>query len=181
MRLKVFALLIAMTFAGGEPTYAQVGAMNFTNRQAVIINNAAAYLTLSDFKFENSYYNRDTRLITNLKWSNTGDRAVTAFEVVTLYFDPFNRSMTNGGRWLIPGHDSANWNPLLPGESDGDGLIAFSEVKAFTAIVYVRAIRFEDGSVWNSNQSEVEQKIRASMPQLKELGPLDPGPKAAEK
>jgi hypothetical protein len=150
---------------------------NFADRKPILINNAAPALTLSDFKFGNEYYNRDNRLITRLSWSNSGDKSITAFEIVLLYFDPFNREMTNGGRWLITGHDSANWAPLKPGESGADGTIDFRQENAYSAVAYVRAIRFEDGVVWYSNQADVEAKIRAAIPQLKELKSLDPGPK----
>lgn len=170
-----FIILLALS----SPAQAQSD-NNFADRSAVIINNAPGQIDLFGFSFKNEYRSSSERLITNLSWKNAGSKAITAFEVVALYFDPFNRSMSIGGRWLVTGHDSANWAPLQPGESGSDGLIGFDDSPAFTAIVYVRAIRFADGTVWYSNQTEIEQKVKASIPELKDLGALDPGPKKSE-
>lgn len=82
---------------------------------------------------------------------------------------------------MITGNNSGNWQPLAPGTSSSDGLIGFSDEPVFTAIVYVRAVRFVDGTVWTFNQGEVEKQIKAKLPALKELGDINPGPKAAEK
>jgi hypothetical protein len=151
-------------------------ANNFPDRRAVIIDNAAPALELSDFSFSNEYSRSSDRRITRLKWKNAGTKPITAFELVTLYYDPFNRPMADGGRWLITGHNSANWAPLGIGESSADGAIGISDSDALTAIVYVRAIRYSDGTVWTSNQQEVEQRVKAALPQLRDVGALDPGP-----
>lgn len=165
------ALLFAATTAS-----AQLNGQNFADRKPVLINNAAEYVTLSDFTFVNAYRDRNTRFLTNLKWTNTGSKAITAFEVVMLFYDPFNRPLRSpSGRWLIPGHDSADWSPLAPGETASDGTIGLRDEDAFTGAVYVRAIRFEDGTVWYSTQSEVERDLTVAIPQLRETGDIDPG------
>tara|TARA_R110002124_G_scaffold159007_2_gene326202 strand:- start:9296 stop:9853 length:558 start_codon:yes stop_codon:yes gene_type:complete len=181
MMLKKFAAIAALVMAMSihTPAMAQLSGSNFAGRKPVIINNASDYLTLSDFTFENTYRDRSTRFIQNLKWTNSGTKPIIAFEVVMLFYDPFNQPITgSGGRWLVPGHDSANWSPLAPGESDGDGLIGFREQDAFFGVAYVRAIRFDDGTVWTSNQAEVERSIRGELPQLREVGELEPTPTA---
>jgi hypothetical protein len=43
-----------------------------------------------------------------------------------------------------------------------------------TSIVYVRAIRFEDGGVWNADISMVEKEIRQKLPILRDLGVINP-------
>ena len=171
-------LILAMAFS--DIAFAQYGSSNFANRRPVIINNASEHLSLSDFEFQNTYRDRSTRFIRNLKWSNTGSKPITAFEVVMVFYDPFNRPISGaGGRWLVPGNNSANWSPLLPGQSSGDGLIGLRDQHAYFGIVYVRAIRFEDGTVWNSNTSDVERQIKSELPQLRELGELEPTPTAS--
>lgn len=166
-----------LAFAPAGAALAQINE-NFPNRQAIIINNGAPNVSLSGFDFANTYSDSRTRLNTDLKWTNTGSKAITAFEVVVLYFDPFNQPMPLiGGRWLIPGHNSANWTALQPGQADGDGLIAYEDENAYTAVVYVRAIRFEDGSVWYSNQAEVAAQVKTAVPTLTALPSLDPEPK----
>ena len=44
----------------------------------------------------------------------------------------------------------------------------------FTSIVYVAAIRFEDGAVWTADIPGVEQAIRQKLPELKDLGVVNP-------
>lgn len=177
--LAMRALLIGsfIAFVSVQVDAADLGRNNFPDRRAVIINNAPEALRLSGFSFGNEYNRNEFRLITNLSWTNSGAKPITAFEVVVLYYDPFNRPMTEGGRWLVTGHDSANWNPLNPGETAQDGTIGFRSSEAMTAIVYVRAVRFADGTVWNSNQAEVAQQVKRDLPQLTDVGTLDPGPK----
>ncbi|MBU4137994.1 MAG: hypothetical protein KJ690_16445 [Alphaproteobacteria bacterium] len=178
-KLAAIAALV-MAMAIHTPAMAQLTGSNFAGRKPVIINNAADYLTLSDFTFENTYRDRSTRFIRDLKWANTGSKPIIAFEVVMLFYDPFNRPIAGaGGRWLVPGHNSANWSALAPGQTDGDGLIGLRDQNAFFGIAYVRAIRFDDGTVWTSNQAEVERSIRAELPQLREIGELEPTPQPA--
>jgi hypothetical protein len=153
---------------------AQSAPINFKNRQAIVINNAPTQIELSGFRFENEYRQSRDRLVTNLSWKNTAATPITAFEIVILRYDPFNRPIRGGGRWMITGHNSANWSALMPGESSSDGLIGFDSDAVMTSIVYVRAIRFEDGSVWNADISFVERAIRQQLPVLKELGTVSP-------
>lgn len=174
--LKKLAAIAALMMAISLQTPA-VAQSNFAGRKPVIINNASEYLTLSGFTFENTYRDRSNRFVRNLRWTNSGAKPIIAFEVVMLFYDPFNRQISgSGGRWLVPGHNSANWSALTPGESDSDGLISLRDEDAFFGVAYVRAIRFDDGTVWTSNQTEVERSIRAELPQLREIGELEPTP-----
>ena len=179
MRRYLMIMMSVVFMSGVFPAAAENLAekQNYPSRKAIIINNAFPIITLKNFEFSNEYRDRSTKLITTLYWTNSGEKDIVAFEVVVLYFDPFNRQMIQSGRWLNPGHDSANWTPLKPGESDGDATIGYAASDAFTALVYVRAVRLSDGTVWTSNQLQVEQRIKTLLPQLKEVGTLDPGPK----
>jgi hypothetical protein len=158
----LFCLILAL------PAAAQTDKSNFAGRKAVIINNAP-FIELSGFSFENQYRDRRTRLITNLSWKNTGSNPITAFEVMILRYDPFNRPIRSGGSWMITGTDSANWAPLAPGANASDGLIAFNDEPVFTSIVFVRRARLEDGTVWSFNAQEVEKRIKQSLPEIKEF------------
>jgi hypothetical protein len=163
-------LLIGLVAEAG----AQAEKMNFADRKAVVIENAATYVELSGFRFENQYAQSRLRLMTNLGWKNTSNKPITAFEVVILKYDPFNRPVGAGGRWMITGHDSGNWAVLMPGQSSADGLIGFDDEPVLTAIVYVRAIRFQDGTVWSADISAVEKAIHEKLPVLKDLGTVSP-------
>jgi hypothetical protein len=77
---------------------------NFVDRKTVVINNAP-FLELSGFSFQNEYKDRRSGLNTNLAWKNIGKEPITVFEVVILRYDPFNRPIGGGGRWLITGNN----------------------------------------------------------------------------
>ena len=163
-------LLLALT----AQAHAQAEKMNFRARQAVIINNAAQQIELSGFKFANEFRQSQFRLVTDLSWKNVSNKPITAFEVVILRYDPFNRPILGGGTWMITGSNSGNWAPLMPGQSSADGLIGYGAERVMTSIVYVRAIRFEDGGVWTADISAVEKEIRQKLPVLKDLGTVNP-------
>jgi hypothetical protein len=163
MRTIMQAILLVILVGLGNPTHSQTG--NFNGRQAIIINNAPQQIELSEFKFENRTVSPGgLRLFTNLHWKNSSNKPITAFEIVILRYDPFNR------RWLITGNNITNWAPLMPGESSTDGLGS----SVMTSIVYVRAIRYEDGGVWTADIPGVEAAIRQRLPVLKDLGNVNP-------
>jgi hypothetical protein len=78
-----------------------------------------------------------------------------------------------GARWMVPGTSSGNWAPLMPGQEYGDAIESYDEM-VMTSIVYVRAIRYEDGGVWTADISGVEAAIRQKLPVLKDLGNVNP-------
>ena len=176
MRISLFVGLACVLFV---PTvYAQN--INFPNRQAIVLNEPEPMVVLSGFSFENVYERSTFRLRTELSWRNASDRPITAFEVVVLEYDPFNRPINRGGRWLITGKNSGNWLPLAPGEQSSDGLIGLSDEPVLTAIAFVRAIRFEDGTIWSADIESIERQIRGRLPVLTDLGELTPEPDSGE-
>jgi hypothetical protein len=172
----VSAIAIAIILAAaGAHAFAQADKMNFGTRYAVIINNAIGLIELGDFKFENRPAQDRHRFHTDLRWKNTSSKAITAFEVVILRFDPFNRPLYGSGRtWIITGTNSTDWSPLTPGKSSSGSLVGFHLETILTCVVYVRAIRFEDGSIWTADTPRVEQAIRQRAPALDDLGDLNP-------
>ncbi|MAC89380.1 hypothetical protein [Maricaulis sp.] len=147
--------------------------LNYADRQAHLINNSP-FIELFEFSFANEYRNRDYRLVTHLSWRNVGDSPITAFEVVIAYFDPFNRPVMSGGRWLIPGNNSGNWAPLEPGAESADGLIGHRAQDVFTAFVYVRAIRLENGTVWTFDEDEIRATIQQRLPEVRSFENVSP-------
>jgi hypothetical protein len=166
--------LVAAALLLPQLAEAQVDKMNFPERQAVIINNADTYIQLRGFNFKNTFDRSTTRLVTDLAWKNVSNKPITAFEVVILRYDPFNRPIAGGGTWMITGHNSGDWTPLQAGQSSEDGLLGYDTVPVLTAVAYVRAIRFQDGSVWTCDLKGVEKDIRAKLPVLKDLGDVNP-------
>jgi hypothetical protein len=173
MRTIVQAIVLVLVGLS-SPAHSQTAEMNFKDRQAIIINNVPQQIELRDFKFENKFVNTRFELHTDLRWKNTSNKPITAFEIVILKYDPFNRFIPGGGRWMITGTDSANWAPLMPSQVSGDGIRGYSEEAVMTSLVYVRAIRYEDGGVWTADIPGVEAAIRQRLPVLKDLGNVNP-------
>ena|SRR6185312_10049823 len=175
MRRALFSAAVSLIFILLSPIIlAQtLGNENFPERKAYIINNCP-FLELSGFSFINRYQNYRNALHTDLSWKNTGSKGITAFEVVVAYYDPFNRPLRQGGRWLVPGTNSADWRPLMPGKSATDGLIGYDAEYAFTAFAYVRTARLEDGTVWTFKEDEVIGKMRDQLPQIKDFSNVNP-------
>jgi len=147
---------------------------NFPDRHAFIVDVCPS-IRLSDFSFKNTYGDREM-FIQNLSWKNISDKAITAFEVVVLKYDPFNRRMV-GTVWNIDGKNSADWSPLAPGEASQDGTIGNGTEDAFTEIVYVRNLRFSDGTLWAVNDTQLAAKVRTLNTGITELGDVKPDTK----
>jgi len=172
-RIVLSCFVFGLTSAA-LPSFAQSGDVNFADRKAVIIEQPGVGVQLQGFSFKNAYDRSAFRLQTSLGWKNVSAKPVTAFEVVILRYDPFNRPIPMGGRWLVTGKNSGDWSALGPGESSSDGLSGFDDEPVLTSVVYIRAIRFEDGTVWMANTPTIEAAIRAKLPVLKQLGDVKP-------
>lgn len=172
LRWSCFIMAMFFSFTALAQTE---GRMNFSDRRSIIINNCP-FIQLSDFNYHNAYDRSIMRLRTNLSWRNAGDQPIVAFEVVVLRYDPFNRPIYGGGRWLITGNNSADWRPLMPGRQSSDGLIGHDEQPVLTSVVYVRAARLADGAVWMFDEPAIEQRIREELPALHEIGDVNPAP-----
>ena len=170
---RVVLLLVLGLSAFGSAASAQQS--NFADRRALIVNNCP-HVLLSNSSFENRYADRATRFYQNLAWDNVGTQPLIAFEVVVLKYDPFNRRLI-GSKWTITGTNSADWSPLEPGESSADGTISYGDEEVFTAVVYVRAARLADGTVWNANDAQLLAKLRALDTGIGDFGDTKPDPK----
>src|SRR5882724_8291679 len=71
----------------------------------------------------------------NLSWKNVAAQPVVALEVVTLYFDIFDRRM-KALTWSVTGRTRAEAHPLAPGESRSDRATGYTEPGALTSVVY---------------------------------------------
>jgi hypothetical protein len=169
--VKARVAFLAAVIAAAE-AFAQ---SNFPDRRAYIVNNCP-HIQLSNFSFENRYVDRATRFYQNLTWKNTGTQALAAFEVVVLKYDPFDRRMI-GTRWTVTGKNSADWTPLAPGDSSTDGTIGYGDEEVFTAVVYVRAARLGDGSVWTANEGLLVNELRKLGTGIHDFGDVKPDPK----
>lgn len=112
----------------------------------------------------------------NLSWKNVGTQPIVAFEVVVLKYDPFNQRQI-GTRWVITGHDSADWTPLGPGDHGSDGTRGLGEEEVLTAIAYVRAARLADGTVWIVDDRHLVDELKKLVPEFREFGDVKPDPR----
>jgi hypothetical protein len=165
-----FSFLIALTPA----ISAAQGKWNFPDRKAIVID-VSPHVKITSFTFENSIEGRasSSRNTFSYQWKNAGTVPVLAFEIVTLKYDPFDEPMS-GARILVSGKNSADFTPLQPGESSGDGTIGYGHTSVLTAIAYVRAVRFTDGTLWRADPSIVTAEVKKVAPRIREIGPLVP-------
>jgi len=109
-----------------------------------------------------------------LTWRNTGNIAITAYEIVTIKYDAFNRRVL-GSRATFGGVSSANWTPLQPGASGTDGLLEPGISHVFTGVAYVSAVRYSDGRVWTVEQARLAEEVRRRVAaDFRDLGDLNP-------
>jgi hypothetical protein len=133
-------------------------------------------MKLSKFGYGNEYSDRAERFKENFTWENIGTKDIEAFELVVLKYNPFNEQVMRS-RILFPGHNSARYAPLKPKEVDADGTTSLGSEDVFTGVLYVRAIRFTDGTIWRANPADVLSSIKKQVPDLLEPGKLVPDPK----
>jgi hypothetical protein len=145
---------------------------NFANRQALVLN-LCPHVRITGFSYAN---NDSRRFIMDFKWTSISQQPIVALEIVALKYDAFNRQLV-GTLMFIPGTDSANWNPLQPGQSSADGTIGRSEESVMTAIAYVRNVRLADGSVWSVPTDVLLAELRKVSPRIRDFGELSPGTK----
>ena len=162
--------------SGLRPLAAQELKYSFPDRRAIVINNCP-FVELSGFTFGGGYASGGTRFSEDLRWKNVSSQPLIAAEVVILKYDAFDRRLV-GTRWTITGHNSADWSPLPPGASDGDGTTSYGNEEVFTAIAYVRAARLKDGTIWQVNEAELLARLKKDASFVKDFGDVRPDPKA---
>lgn len=175
--MKIIAILFGLAGWLFLPATAQSVDSNYLDRRPYVVNSCP-YVELSGFSFQNTYTDtaRRTRFETRMGWKNIGTQALTAFEIVILKYDAFNRRLI-GERWTVTGTNSADWRPLAPGASSADGTIGYGEELVFTAVAYVRAARLADGTVWEANATQLLSELRNAVPGFKDFGKLEPDSK----
>lgn len=169
--MTVLLLAAASHFAPGAA--AQDNA-NFPDRRALILN-VSPHIEVMGFRFGNSYSERRTRFQQSATWRNIGQQPVVAFEMVVMNFDAFDERMI-GTRWTVTGTNSADWRPLQPGAIANDGTLSLRSEEVFTAIIYVRAVRLADGTIWRANMAQVLAEAQKVGPTLRGLGNMEPDP-----
>ena len=173
MRLSLSLIVALVAFAAPAPVSGQ-GKWNFPDRKAIVLD-ISPHVKITSFAFENTLEGRiaSSRNSFTYQWKNVGTLPVLAFELVTLKYDPFDEPMT-GSRILVAGKNSADFTPLQPGETSGDGAGGYGHSHVLTAIVYVRAVRFTDGTLWRADPSVVAAEVKKAAPRIKDAGPLVP-------
>lgn len=176
-RCRVFVSVLS--FVGLlAPCVAVAQDSNYPGREPIIVN-VCPLVELSGFSFQNRYADGRTRFVTNMSWKNIGLQPLTAFEIVLLKYDAFNRRLI-GERWTVTGVNSADWRPLPPGSQSSDGTIGLGSEEVFAAIAYVRTARSADDILWTVNDSQLITELRKVIPGMKDFGDLGPDPKAKQ-
>ena len=152
---------------------------NYSDRIAHIIN-VSPYVEITSFSFGNEDRDRRTRFTSSYRWRSTAQQPIIAFEIVMLKYDAFDERLI-GTRFRVQGKNSVDWSPLMPGESQADGGIAFGEEDVFTGIAYVRKVRLADGTVWRVDEAKLAAELKKIAPSIRNPGSLAPDPKVPAK
>lgn len=178
--MKTFAVMIGLFLVISVPASSQREMVSdFPDAKALVLNNCP-FIELSDFHFGNNPLATPASFQQHLKWKNTGSQPIIAFEVVVLKYDAFDRRLV-GSKWTVTGTNSADWRPLAPGGSSGDGTRSYGEEEVLTAIAYVRIARLQDGSIWHANETTLRPALHGIAPSIKDFGDVKPDPKTAVK
>lgn len=133
---------------------------DYPTRRPLIVNVCPA-LKIESFTFKNA-----KTFQASFSWANVGTKDIVAFELKVLRYDPFNRAIAPA-RTQFPGHNSADYTPLKPGDKDNDGASwAEFQGQTFSAFAYVNAVRFGDGTVWHADPKEVAESMRKQAPEI---------------
>lgn len=157
----------------------QLSDFNWSDRRQIIAN-VCPDIKITSFTFGSAYERiGGDRFVSRYAWENIGQKEIVAFELVILRYDPFNRPQI-GVVSIFPGHNSATYKPLKPGESDSDGGSSLGDDKIYTAVVYIRNVRFSDNTIWSAASADVVKSIKTQVPDILEVGPLAPEKKKSE-
>jgi hypothetical protein len=175
--MKILKLLVVLLLlVSVKSATAQSSDADYVDRNALILN-VCPHVKVNSFEF---HALKDEYRVLKYKWSNAGDQSVTSFEIVTLKYDPFNEPLI-GSRLVIPGHNSANFNPLKAGEEDGDGVYERKDARLYMAICYVRRVRLKDGTIWQVDDKTLLSELKKVAPSIQKAGSLSPEPEAENK
>jgi hypothetical protein len=173
----ILAFLCASVSLAAAGDYTE---FNYPSRRALIADSCP-HLKITDFSWGNGRDSRtySAQFSTKYAWENVGQKDIVAFELTILKYDPFNRPLI-GTKAIFPGHNSAKYEPLKPSEKDEDGGTNYGSEETFTAICFVRNIRFSDGSVWTAEPATVMSEVKKIAPDILNVGPLEPPQKKDE-
>ena len=163
---RSYAFVIVLGFAA----VAVAQDNNYPDRRPIIAN-VCPFVELSGFSFQN----QGSRFATNMSWKNIGRQPVTAFEIVILKYDAFDRRII-GESWIVTGVNSADWRPLQPGDRSTNGIMGPNQEEVFTAFAYVRTVRLADNVVWTVNGGQLNNELRKVSPGIRDFGELAPDP-----
>lgn len=130
MRIQSIAVSVLIALSLAQTPTVKAQGYNFPDRRALIANTCP-HVELTSFVFENRGVGTGSRFVQSLKWKNVGTQPITAFEVVMLKYDPFDRRMI-GTRFIVTGTSSVDWKPLAPGAESEDGTIGYDELPPAT-------------------------------------------------
>jgi len=145
----VFFMLLVVTIAHGE--------------KSVILPQKSAPLkiTLYQAVYQNEFkagsMSHPDQILHSVVYHNVSGKVVVAYQISLVAFDAFNNLMDKFNGWAIKtlpvdAHDGAEWiqSPYA----------TFSFQIYGTGVAYVNAARFEDGSIWRADLTEVVLELQ---------------------
>ena len=175
--MRAFLIALALTLSLSPEATAQLFAAtrNFSDRQAITVNNLNNVLEITSFEFGNRTGGTSLHPAIELTVVNRASQAIVYYEIGFVRFDPINRRITAPPQLTARAGLAAtimnnnNWRPLPAGQASSiaEGYeIRGSLITTYTTIAYVQAVRLQDGTVFRTDPLEMRTLLARQFPQF---------------
>lgn len=147
-----------------------------TANEAKVIEVEGAPLRIDGFSSTfrpggGSFSSRDT-VSHNIILQNVSDRKIVAYGLGLHLFDVFDEAMGRGLNGISV--ETIEPNGTTRGQWNDDPVSAFKFKDYGTSVAYVRQVRFDDGTVWKADLSQVLNELQEFESSLT-MDAIDPG------
>lgn len=183
MRGWLFAVALALGVLGtAHAQQAQdiyTSRHNYPDRQAITINNLSDVVSITDFSFGNRFNTTTDRPVpwVVIDLTNRTDQPIVYIQVVLLRWNPVNEPIeaehtliSFRGRDLVEMNEP--WSTLAGGATSQTRVGWGNDAAAtdtFTAILFVRSVRLQDGTVFRADTDALRTQIAERYPMLQGL------------
>jgi len=175
MRAILIALALSMAAAPESAAQLFTTSRNFSDRQAITVNNLSNVLEITRFEFGNRTGGTSLHPAIELTVINRASQPIVYYEIGLVRFDPINRRIIAPPQFTARVGLAATimnnntWRPLPAGQTSslGEGHEPVgSLVTTYTAIAYVQAVRLQDGTVFRTDPTEMRSLLARQFPQF---------------
>ena len=150
-RPVAYVVALALLCACAGPSHAR------WKESSQVLNLKEQPLSITEFKYTvRARESTEDNFSVSYKFLNTTDKPILAAEFRILFFDIFDRPLDNLSLYMV--------EKTLSAKTEDKGVAVFGISNFFLvykAIAYVSRVRFEDGTIWESDYKEVANSLQA--------------------